>query len=58
VPVHFVFPMAKFKAAGSSKAAAKKDAKSNLRALPCLVIILAGAALLSFLFFAALTAEK
>ena len=47
--------MAKFKAAGSSK---KGKAKSNLSALPCLVLILAGAALLSFLFYALLTADK
>jgi hypothetical protein len=40
--------MAKFKAAGSRKAPA---ARSNAAAIPCLLFVLVGAALLSFLFY-------
>jgi hypothetical protein len=40
--------MAKFKAAGSRKAPA---ARSNAAAIPCLLLILTGAALLSLLFY-------
>ena len=40
--------MAKFKAAGSRKAPATR---SNAAAIPCLLSILAGAALLSLLFY-------
>ena len=40
--------MAKFKAAGSRKT---PNTKSNAAAIPCLLIILLGAALLSLLFY-------
>ncbi len=40
--------MAKFKAAGSRKTPA---ARTNAAAIPCLLIVLAGAALLSLLFY-------
>ena len=40
--------MGKYKPAGSRKAEAKK---SNARAIPCLVIIVAGMALVSLLFY-------
>jgi hypothetical protein len=40
--------MAKFKAAGSRK---NPRARSNLALIPCLLLVLTGAAILSFLFF-------
>jgi len=40
--------MAKFKAAGSRKAA---GARSNAAVIPCALLILAGAAILGFLFY-------
>ena len=40
--------MGKYKAAGSRKAEAKK---SNARAIPCLVLIVVGIALVSLLFY-------
>ncbi len=40
--------MAKFKAAGSRKA---PTARSNAAAIPCLLLILLGAALISLLFY-------
>ena len=40
--------MAQFKAAGSRKAPA---ARSNAAAIPCLLLILLGAALISILFY-------
>ena len=49
--------MAKFKAAGSRKPGSGKtgskgkDARSNLAAVPCLLLILTGAAIISFLFY-------
>ncbi len=45
--------MAKFKAAGSRKTGSGrgKDARSNLAAVPCLLLILTGAAIISFLFY-------
>jgi hypothetical protein len=46
----FVFiPMAKFKAAGSRKKAAPNT--SNLRAVPCLILIVGILAVVSFLFY-------
>jgi hypothetical protein len=50
--------MAKFKAAGSRKTGSGKtgssrgkNARSNLAAVPCLLLILTGAAIISFLFY-------
>jgi hypothetical protein len=44
--------MAKFKAAGSRKGgSSRKDARSNFAALPCLLLVLTGAAILTFLFY-------
>jgi hypothetical protein len=40
--------MAKFKAAGSRKAA---SARSNAAAIPCLLLILTGTAIIAFLFY-------
>ena len=40
--------MAKFKAAGSRKSA---SARSNLAVVPCLLLVLTAAAILSFLFY-------
>ena len=40
--------MAKFKPAGSRKAAAER---SNKNAIPCLILVVGGIALLSFLFY-------
>jgi hypothetical protein len=47
--------MAKFKAAGSRKAPAKR---SNAAAIPCLLLILVGAALISLLFYALLKSSS
>jgi hypothetical protein len=45
--------MAKFKPAGSRKAGSSKtkDARSNLAVVPCALVILAGIAILVFLFY-------
>lgn len=46
--------MAKIKAAGSSK----KTKRSNLQAIPCLLLVLGAVALLSVLFYALLSNTK
>jgi len=43
--------MAKFKPAGSRKSS---SARSNKSAIPCLILVLSGIALISFLFYAIL----
>ena len=47
--------MAKFKAAGSRK---EKVKKSNLQAVPCLLLVVGGLVLVSMLFYALLSSAK
>ena len=47
--------MAKFKAAGSRKAA---GARSNAAAIPCLLLILTGTAIVAFLFYEVLKSSN